>query len=413
MQAKHLKLLITYLLLLHYSFEGYTQNSKESTPTNKPTLTPVWIYKTAQPFFASPVIVNNLIFCGNLDSTMHAIDLITGKPIWKFHTQGEIRSTAALYGNQLAFVSGDGNVYALDQKTGRLLWKFKTQGERTYSLYSYADYYQSSPIFEKGILYFGSGDSYVYALDANNGTLKWKFKTGDVVHARPALHNNQLFIGSFDGYVYALDAIKGTLIWKFKSVGQQFFPKGEMQGNPTVFNDRIFIGSRDYNLYAINIKEGYGLWNRQFAKGWAMGTPVVKDSVLYVGTSDDMVLLALDPYTGRTKWQAAVKFNVFGAPAIADTSVFIGTLMGKLFGIDRRTGAILWTYETEAYKRNKARYFTENDVYRNDIQQIIRKGEDFITMYYDLGAFFSSPVITGNKLIISSTDGAIYCFNKE
>lgn len=381
--------------------------------TSKQGSVPDWVFKTSQPLFSSPVVENNLIFCGGLDSNMYAIDLLSGQQLWKFQTQGEIRSTAALYSNQLAFLSRDGHMYALEQKTGRLLWKFQTGGERTYSLYSYADYYQSTPVFENGVLYFGSGDSYIYAVDAYSGKLKWKYKTGNVVHARPALYNSQLFIGSFDGYVYALDATKGSLIWKFKSVGHQYFPKGEMQGNPIVFDDRVYIGSRDYNLYALNAKQGYGLWNRQFAKGWAMGTPVVKDSVLYVGTSDDMVLLALDPYTGRTKWQAEVKFNVFGAPTISDDTVFIGTLMGKLFGIDRNTGAINWVYETDAYKRNKSKYFTETDVYRSDIQQIIRKGEDFITMYYDLGAFFSTPVIAGDKLIISSTDGAIYCFKRD
>jgi outer membrane protein assembly factor BamB len=37
------------------------------------------------------------------------------------------------------------------------------------------------------MVYFGSGDGNLYALDSATGELRWKFKTGDVVHASPAL----------------------------------------------------------------------------------------------------------------------------------------------------------------------------------------------------------------------------------
>jgi endonuclease/exonuclease/phosphatase (EEP) superfamily protein YafD len=49
------------------------------------------------------------------------------------------------------------------------------------------DFYLSSAVVANGAVYFGSGDGNVYALDAANGSLKWKFHTGNVVHASPAL----------------------------------------------------------------------------------------------------------------------------------------------------------------------------------------------------------------------------------
>ncbi len=51
------------------------------------------------------------------------------------------------------------------------------------------DFYLSSPTLANGNVYFGSGDGNVYALDAVTGSLKWKFQTGDVVHASPAIAN--------------------------------------------------------------------------------------------------------------------------------------------------------------------------------------------------------------------------------
>jgi eukaryotic-like serine/threonine-protein kinase len=370
-----------------------------------------WVFKTDKPIFSSPIIENNTVYFGGRDQYVYALDLGTGTVRWKFKTNGEIRSTVVISKNKLFVVSGDGFVYVLDKSTGKNLWKFKTEGERTYELFSYADYYQSTPVLDDGSIYFGSGDGQVYALDVKTGNLKWKYKTGSVVHASPAIQDGQLFIGSFDGFFYALNKTDGKLLWKFKSVGQSYFPKGEMQGNPVVFDNRVFVGSRDYNFYSTDIKQGFCYWNKQFPKGWAMGTPAIRDSVLYVGTSDDMVLLALDPFTGATKWKADVKFNVFGGPAFTESMVYAGSLMGKLFGIDLKTGAIKWTITTNLYNKNKTKYF-KNDLYRDDIQSIIQKGEDFLTMYYELGAFFSTPAISEGRLIITSTDGSVYCFKR-
>ena len=40
------------------------------------------------------------------------------------------------------------------------------------------DLYLSSPAVWKGVVYFGSGDGNVYALDAVSGAERWKFHTG-------------------------------------------------------------------------------------------------------------------------------------------------------------------------------------------------------------------------------------------
>jgi outer membrane protein assembly factor BamB len=49
------------------------------------------------------------------------------------------------------------------------------------------DFYLSSPGVRNGVVYFGSSDGDVYALDAGSGVLKWKFHTGDVMHSSPAI----------------------------------------------------------------------------------------------------------------------------------------------------------------------------------------------------------------------------------
>ncbi|PWT71363.1 MAG: hypothetical protein C5B59_18280 [Bacteroidetes bacterium] len=47
------------------------------------------------------------------------------------------------------------------------------------------DFFLSSPLIDtaSGKLYFASSDGFVYALNATNGRLIWKFKTNGIIHA--------------------------------------------------------------------------------------------------------------------------------------------------------------------------------------------------------------------------------------
>ena len=67
------------------------------------------------------------------------------------------------------------------------------------------DFYLSSPIVANGLVYFGSGDTNIYALDAATGALKWKFKTNGAIHSTVTHHDGVIYFGSFDGNYYALN----------------------------------------------------------------------------------------------------------------------------------------------------------------------------------------------------------------
>lgn len=376
----------------------------------KPTVS--WTFKAQGGFFSSAIVDNGIIYIGSLDSNLYALQIKTGNLVWKFNAKGSIRSSVCLDGKSVYVVSGDGNLYCIDKSNGKEKWKFKTEGEQKYPLYSYADYFYSSPIEEGETIYFGSGDGNIYSVNSTNGLLNWKYKTNAVVHTTPLIHADKLYAGSFDGYFYALNKATGELAWKFKSVGQRFFPVGEFQGSPVYFNGTVYVGARDFNLYALDAEKGYCRWNKSFLGGWAVATAQFKDSIMYVGTADEMTLLSLQPESGALNWKAPVKFNVFGSCTFSKNMCYVATLMGKLFGIDQKTGKIVWVWNVEDYDRYRTKYFDGNDNYRVDIGNVIRKGDDFMTMYFDLGAIFGTPYIDDNNLIIASLDGNVYCLKQ-
>src|SRR6476659_3716762 len=74
-------------------------------------------------------------------------------------------------------------------------WKFPT-GDRVVS----------SPVWSNGVIYFGSDDHNLYAVDASTGRQNWKFSTLGPVPSTPAVAGGVVYFASYDGKLYALDA---------------------------------------------------------------------------------------------------------------------------------------------------------------------------------------------------------------
>ena len=62
----------------------------------------------------------------------------------------------------------------------------------------------SSPAVVDGVVYVGSDDDHVYALDAASGQLRWRYQTGNDMDSSPAVVDGVVYVGSEDGYVYAV-----------------------------------------------------------------------------------------------------------------------------------------------------------------------------------------------------------------
>ncbi len=55
-----------------------------------------------------------------------------------------------------------------------------------------------------GIVYFGSYDRHLYAVDIKTGQEKWRFKTGAGIPSSPAISGGIVYFGSSDGHLYAV-----------------------------------------------------------------------------------------------------------------------------------------------------------------------------------------------------------------
>ena len=384
-----------------------------------------WQFATAGQVISSPAIAYGLVYIGSTDQNLYAIDLQTGKEKWKFKTESSISSSPAVSAGLLYFISYDGNLYALDAETGKLKWKFETGGERRFAHKNLHglhpsgetspdpwDFYLSSPAVFNGAVYFGSGDNYIYSLDAASGSLKWKFRTGDVVHGSPAIADGTLYAGSWDSMLYALDAASGGGKWRFQAgIDPQTGNQQGFQSSPAVSGGTVYVGCRDSKVYAIGAKSGKQKWAVSNKGSWVLTSPAVHDGKVYFGTSDTGLLRIVDAQIGLESATIDMKFPVYSSPAIAGGTVYVGTFGGKLLALDEKTHEILWEFQTEASKRNAAALSKPDGKIDFDKMMTRNFYDDMVlgvARYLTMGSILSSPVIDQGVIYFGSTDGNVY-----
>jgi len=399
---------VVTVLLMIQALMGVSPAQAQRSGNPQPVV--AWTFATRAAVVSSPVVDGGLVYFGSEDSTWYALELATGKVKWKLPTRAAIRSTPFVYGSQVFLAGGNGVLTCVNKINGAVVWRIVFDqtavfmGERSYD---FADYYHSSPLVADGILYLGTGNGVMSAYLATTGVLLWRYQAGDIIHCRPVIAGDKIVLGCFDGYVYALNKRDGQLAWRFKTIGHQYFPKGEAQGMLATDGQRVFVGARDYNFYAIDAASGTVSWNLKFSNGWAMSATVA-DTVVYIGTSDDRVMVAADARSGREYWRTNVNFNTFGGAVSGAQNICFGTIWGKAYALDRRTGAVRWTFETQGYREHHLQYFDEDDRFRTDIGSILRSPFAWVMAEHQMGGVFSTPALSGDMMVVTTTDGNVY-----
>jgi eukaryotic-like serine/threonine-protein kinase len=134
--------------------------------------------------------------------------------------------------------------------------------------------------------------------------------------------------------------------------------------------------------------------------------------VLYIGCGDERKFFAINPLNGREYWKRSMELLVFGGNAYSRSMLYVGTTIGKLHAIDSRTGKDVWVFESEGYQNNRSKFFKDDDTYRDDIYDIIKSNEQFLEAQYLLGGIFSTPAITNDNIVITTTEGIVYCLKR-
>ncbi|MXV73410.1 PQQ-binding-like beta-propeller repeat protein [Candidatus Poribacteria bacterium] len=226
----------------------------------------------------------------------------------------------------------------------KLLWKFKTGGP----LYA-------SPVIANGILYIGSTDGKLYALDAKQWGVKWVFDAGDAIRYSAAVFGDQVYFSARNNKVYALNAKTGEKLWEFKS-------KNWMDAPPIVTDNRVYVGAFRSTIYVLNARTGT-LESR-------------RDKTIQIGGIEygcaNGVFRPVSPEHNAKVWRGETAGSE-SYPVTANGTVYIGARDGQLHAFDMASQTQIWTYQ--------------------------------------LGGFIeAAPAISDGILYAASGDGSIYAF---
>jgi outer membrane protein assembly factor BamB len=313
----------------HTGVEPYEPTLSPSTVSG---LSERWGNTTVLAAGASPAVADGIVYIGSQNnSAEYAVNAATGVVEWSYTTGGmpENLPAPAVANGVLYFGSGDGYLYALTASTGALRWSYSTGWS-----------WEAAPEVANGIVYADSMDNSVYALDASTGALKWSYTTGGPITSSPAVANGIVYADSMDGNLYALNATTGALDWSY-AIGKF---NVEQFGAPTVANGSVYVGSANAVVYALNASTGAFEWS--YTTGFAIySTPALANGVLYIGSADH-TLYALNGSTGALDWSYTTGNAILQSAAVANGVVYIGSIDHKVYALRASDGTPLWSSAT-------------------------------------------------------------------
>ena len=154
--------------------------------------------ETDAPIEVNPIVSDDVAYVSNTGSQVYMFPagvcngLVAGRPPSLLRERPVI-SAPAIRDNVMYI--GEGTfLYAIDLATNTGIWEEVVQASE-----------QFGPVTVAGdVVYAGSDDGYLYAVDAETGETLWKWLTGGPVRAATAVIDHVVYAVSLDGMVYAI-----------------------------------------------------------------------------------------------------------------------------------------------------------------------------------------------------------------
>ncbi len=329
--------------------------------------------------------------------------------LWNYTTEDIVYSSPVIVDDVVYVGSDDYNVYALNASNGHKIWNYSVG----------SNWVDGSPAVVNGIVYIGASSKYFYALNATTGAQVWNFSAGAYIYSAPAIHDGVVFFGTYlsgnpvGRMVYAFSATNGIQIWNY-TTGDRIF------SSPAVANGLVYIGSYDKKFYALNETTGAHVWN--FTTGdWIYSGGTVHDGVVYVASRDNTTY-ALNATNGSQIWNFTTGWKVLVFPAVAYGLVFVNSMDKNMYALNESTGAQVWKFtcgdmtESSPAVADGMVFFGSYDY--NLYALNASTGE--LVWNYTTGprpggggnhGVLSSPAISNGLLVVGAYDHNVYAFS--
>ena len=322
--------------------------------------------------------------------------------LWRFKAGNRVETTPVSQGGRIYFTSAKGGLFAVDL-AGNELWKTSIA----------PDSFTSPPLLVDGILIIGSGKGQLRAYEAAAGKEKWSYEVGGNVQGTPNRielpggMKGVMAISPSDGSIHGIDLETGKGVWKTPGAER-------CDGSAGVGGGLIVMGScaSALHLYSVAKAEKQGDvplgGDNQVAGGVALS-----GSLAFAGTRSGK-FCSVDVAAGKIVWMNTDnQGESFMTPAVGSSVVVFGSDDGKIYGLNRATGAKLWAFDTG----NRP----SSPVIAGD-RAIVSSGGNLFLVDLKTGAKvwsaavgdeITSPAVVGGRVIVGSDDGTVSAYGQK
>lgn len=305
-----------------------------------------------------------------------------------------------------------------------LLWTFTAEGK--------GESIESSAAIVDGVVYLGTIGGFLYAIDLNDGKVRWRYFTDEsaagpaaaekadkpaaapsaggippAIKSSPAVADGKVFFGDEVGVFHCLNARSGKLIWKYDTG-----TGAEIISSANVIGDRVLFGSWDENLYCLAAADGKEVW--KFKTGGPVNcTPAVVEGRTFL-SGCDALLRVINVEDGSEVGSCEMESQTGASPAVVGDRLFVGHMGSQVLGIDWKKPEVVWRYQ---HPERQFEYYSSAAA---TSELVVIGGRDKMVHGIDpktgeakwtfptKGRVDSSPVIVGNRVFVGSQDGNIY-----
>jgi outer membrane protein assembly factor BamB len=209
--------------------------------------------------------------------------------LWTTQTSGSVYGSPA-YKDGIIFIgSQDKFLYALNSKDGSIAWKLNLLGPVV-----------STPLIRNESLYIGSGNGDFHSINVKTGKSNWITRTEGLIHFEACSDETGLYFGNDRGQFLKLN-YDGQVIWTFKA-------SNKLNSTCDFYKDLVLTSSLDTNFYAFKRQDGSVAWKVSSGTLNYGGPQLVNDDV-YFATHD--IIYRIDASTGVVRNKIKTPYLVY------------------------------------------------------------------------------------------------------
>ncbi len=310
---------------------------------------------------------------------------------WKFKAKDGIEGAAAIVNGVVYVGSLDEHLYALDLATGQLKWTYQTDPAKSTKVGPF----RASPSVRDGLVYVGDADGIFHCVEAATGNKRWTFDTGAEITSAANFAGDTVLFGSSDENLYC-----------------------PVMGTPAIVDGRTFAAGCDSTLHVLDIAKGTEAAGTVDLGGQVGATVAVIGDQLYVGTMSGEVL-AVNWKKGEVIWRfeaPRAKQPFYASAAATENLVIVGSRDKRVYALDRKSGKEAWSFATKK-KVDSSSVVVGQRVYVGSSDgnlYVLDLASGTERKHFALGReIAASPAVGGNCLVIGTMEGTVYCLGAK